>query len=142
MVWWDWERWQREIDWMAMSGINLPLAFTGQEAVLDTVYRDRYNISQAGRDAFFSGPAFPGLESHGQHAWLCGPLPVRWNEGQAALQKKILRAMRALGMAPVLAGFSGACRRSSGAIRGVLPPGRDVERLRRRLRQRLCAVTN
>jgi alpha-N-acetylglucosaminidase len=107
MVWWDWERWQREIDWMAMSGINLPLAFTGQEAVLDTVYRDRYNISQAGRDAFFSGPAFLAWNRMANMRGFGGPLPVRWNEGQAALQKKILRAMRALGMAPVLAGFSG-----------------------------------
>ena len=32
-VWWDWARWEREIDWMALNGINLPLAFTGQEAV-------------------------------------------------------------------------------------------------------------
>jgi alpha-N-acetylglucosaminidase len=31
MVWWDWERWQRDIDWMALQGINLPLSFTGQE---------------------------------------------------------------------------------------------------------------
>ncbi len=28
-AWWDWERWEREIDWMALNGINLPLAFTG-----------------------------------------------------------------------------------------------------------------
>jgi hypothetical protein len=27
---WNWERWSREIDWMAMNGVNLPLAFTGQ----------------------------------------------------------------------------------------------------------------
>ena len=32
-VWWDWERWEREIDWMAMNGINLPLAFNGQEEI-------------------------------------------------------------------------------------------------------------
>ncbi|KAK7919525.1 hypothetical protein WMY93_010809 [Mugilogobius chulae] len=25
-VWWDWPRWEREIDWMALNGINLPLA--------------------------------------------------------------------------------------------------------------------
>ncbi|HZI31083.1 MAG TPA: alpha-N-acetylglucosaminidase N-terminal domain-containing protein, partial [Candidatus Binatia bacterium] len=33
MAWWDWARWQREIDWMALHGINMPLAVTGQEAV-------------------------------------------------------------------------------------------------------------
>uniref|UniRef100_A0A0E0NV94 Alpha-N-acetylglucosaminidase n=1 Tax=Oryza rufipogon TaxID=4529 RepID=A0A0E0NV94_ORYRU len=32
-VWWDWKRWEKEIDWMALQGINLPLAFTGQEAI-------------------------------------------------------------------------------------------------------------
>lgn len=26
---WDWERWECEIDCMALNGINLPLAFTG-----------------------------------------------------------------------------------------------------------------
>jgi alpha-N-acetylglucosaminidase len=30
-VWWNWARWEREIDWMALNSINLPLAFTGQE---------------------------------------------------------------------------------------------------------------
>jgi alpha-N-acetylglucosaminidase len=34
MAWWDWERWQWEIDWMAMSGINLPLSFIGQGEIV------------------------------------------------------------------------------------------------------------
>ena len=29
MAFWNWERWEQEIDWMALQGINLPLAFTG-----------------------------------------------------------------------------------------------------------------
>lgn len=28
-VHWDWSRWEREIDWMALNGINMPLAFNG-----------------------------------------------------------------------------------------------------------------
>src|SRR5687768_15423795 len=31
MPWWNWERWQQEIDWMALKGINMPLALTGEE---------------------------------------------------------------------------------------------------------------
>ena len=38
-VWWQWPRWQREIDWMAMNGINLPLAFKGQEIVATEVFK-------------------------------------------------------------------------------------------------------
>ncbi|ESO88081.1 hypothetical protein LOTGIDRAFT_175910 [Lottia gigantea] len=33
LVWLNWTRWERHIDWMALQGINLPLAFTGQEAI-------------------------------------------------------------------------------------------------------------
>lgn len=33
LVWWDWARWEEELDWMALSGINLALAFTGQEYI-------------------------------------------------------------------------------------------------------------
>ena len=32
-AWWDWRRWEREIDMMALNGINMPLAVTGVEAV-------------------------------------------------------------------------------------------------------------
>ncbi len=27
---WDWLRWEREIDWMALQGVNIALAYTGQ----------------------------------------------------------------------------------------------------------------
>ena len=30
-VWWQWSDWETHIDWMALNGINLPLAFSGQE---------------------------------------------------------------------------------------------------------------
>lgn len=50
-VWWDWTRWEKEIDWMAMNGINIPLAFVGlilirilfiysQEYVFGEVYKE------------------------------------------------------------------------------------------------------
>ena len=35
---WDTDRWMQEIDWMALSGVNLPLAFTGQEWAFYRVY--------------------------------------------------------------------------------------------------------
>ena len=31
MAFWDWKRWQTEIDWMALHGVNLPLAIVGEE---------------------------------------------------------------------------------------------------------------
>ncbi|XP_063220773.1 alpha-N-acetylglucosaminidase isoform X2 [Bacillus rossius redtenbacheri] len=56
-VWWDWARWERELDWMALNGINLALAAGGQEAVWERVYR-RLGLSPAEVAAHFAGPAF------------------------------------------------------------------------------------
>ncbi|KAL3681211.1 hypothetical protein R1sor_024167 [Riccia sorocarpa] len=58
-VWWNWERWEQEIDWMALQGINLPLASTGQETIWQKVFQSkRFNLSKADLDEYFSGPAF------------------------------------------------------------------------------------
>lgn len=40
-VWWDWTRWEQEIDWMALNGINLALAWSGQEAIWQRVRAHR-----------------------------------------------------------------------------------------------------
>uniref|UniRef100_A0A166HZ55 Alpha-N-acetylglucosaminidase C-terminal domain-containing protein n=1 Tax=Daucus carota subsp. sativus TaxID=79200 RepID=A0A166HZ55_DAUCS len=56
-VWWNWERWEKEIDWMALQGVNLPLAFTAQETIWQKVFTG-FNISKQELDDFFGGPAF------------------------------------------------------------------------------------
>ena len=35
---WKWPEWEKHIDWMALNGINLPLAFVAQEAIWERVY--------------------------------------------------------------------------------------------------------
>ncbi|XP_066344686.1 alpha-N-acetylglucosaminidase-like isoform X2 [Miscanthus floridulus] len=105
-AWWDWERWEKEIDWMALQGINLPLAFTGQESIWQKVFQ-RYNISKSDLDDFFGGPAFLAWSRMANmHGW-GGPLPQTWLDDQLALQKKILSRIYAFGMFPVLPAFSG-----------------------------------
>nr|XP_011469504.1 PREDICTED: alpha-N-acetylglucosaminidase isoform X1 [Fragaria vesca subsp. vesca] len=105
-VWWDWERWQKEIDWMALQGINLPLAFTGQESIWQKVFLD-FNISKGDLNDFFGGPAFLAWARMGNlHAW-GGPLSQNWLDQQLILQKQILSRMLELGMTPVLPSFSG-----------------------------------
>jgi len=57
MVWWDWARWEREIDYMALCGIDMPLAITGSEALwLNFLKRFGYSDTQA--KAFICGPAY------------------------------------------------------------------------------------
>ncbi|KAI3870694.1 hypothetical protein MKW92_003699 [Papaver armeniacum] len=105
-AWWDWERWEKEIDWMALQGINLPLAFTGQEAIWQKVFQT-FNISNSELSTFFGGPAFLAWSRMGNlHGW-GGPLPQSWLDQQLFMQKKILARMFELGMTPVLPAFSG-----------------------------------
>lgn len=106
MAWWDWDRWQREIDWMALNGINLPLALTGQNAVLRRVYRG-LGFSDADLAGFFSGPAYFAWFWMGNLDGWGGPLPAGAMDRQEALQKRILARERELGMTPVLPAFAG-----------------------------------
>lgn len=105
-VWRDWLSWEQEIDWMAMSGINLPLAFTGQEAVWTDLW-NRYGISSKGLDAFFTGPAFLAWGRMSNIRAFAGPLPSSWVAAQATLQRQILSRYKELGMTPVLPAFNG-----------------------------------
>ncbi|XP_054816165.1 alpha-N-acetylglucosaminidase isoform X3 [Prosopis cineraria] len=105
-VWWDWERWEKEIDWMALQGVNLPLAFTGQEAIWQKTFKG-FNISSEDLNNFFGGPAFLAWARMGNmHGW-GGPLSQNWLDQQLTLQKKIVSRMLDLGMTPVLPSFSG-----------------------------------
>ncbi|MBB6126015.1 alpha-N-acetylglucosaminidase [Mucilaginibacter lappiensis] len=106
MAWWDWDRWQREIDWMALNGINLPLAITGEEAVWQNVYKSM-GFTDKQLDEFFSGPAYFAWFWMGNiDAW-GGPLPQHWMDTHKELQKKILERERSFGMKPVLSSFTG-----------------------------------
>uniref|UniRef100_A0A8D2L159 Alpha-N-acetylglucosaminidase n=1 Tax=Varanus komodoensis TaxID=61221 RepID=A0A8D2L159_VARKO len=105
-VWWDWARWEQEIDWMALHGINMALAFTGQEALWQRVYLS-LGLNQSEIDEYFTGPAFLAWNRMGNlHTW-AGPLPLSWHLKQLYLQHRILERMRSLGMITVLPAFSG-----------------------------------
>ncbi|XP_059236883.1 alpha-N-acetylglucosaminidase [Mustela nigripes] len=105
-VWWDWARWERELDWMALNGINLALAWSGQEAIWQRVYL-ALGLTQSEIDEYFTGPAFLAWERMGNlHSW-GGPLPRSWHLKQLYLQHRILDRMRSFGMIPVLPAFAG-----------------------------------
>lgn len=106
MSWWDWERWQKEIDWMALHGINMPLAITGEEYTWLEVYKDMGFTENDLKD-FFSGPAYFGWFWMGNLDGWGGPLPLKWMESHKTLQQQIVKRERELGMKPVLPAFTG-----------------------------------
>lgn len=106
MPWWSWEQWEHFIDWMALNGINLPLAITGQESVWYEVWTELGLTDEEVR-SYFTGPAhLPWHRMQNIDRW-GGPLPMSWLENQKALQKKIVARERELNMKPVLPGFAG-----------------------------------
>lgn len=106
MSWWNRERWQKEIDWMAMNGINMPLAVTGQNSVWKRVY-NKLGFSDKELESFFSGPAYFNWFWMGNLDGWGGPLPASFMEGHEKLQKFILAQERAFGMTPILPAFTG-----------------------------------
>jgi alpha-N-acetylglucosaminidase len=106
MAFWDWTQWEKMIDWMAMNGINMPLAPMGQEIIWQRVY-NKYGVSQEDLKDFFVGPAYNAFGRMGCIDGFGGPLPQSWIENENILQKKILQRERQLGMTPVLQGFTG-----------------------------------
>lgn len=106
MPFWDWTEWERMIDWMALNGINMPLAITGQETVWYNVWRT-LGLSDSEIRDYFTGPVYlPWHRMANIDSWN-GPLPMEWLQKQAQLQNQILERERAFGMRPVLPAFSG-----------------------------------
>ena len=104
--WWDWKRWEKEIDWMALHGINMPLAITGEEFAWYTVYKEM-GFSDKDLESFFSGPAYFSWFWMGNLDGWGGPLPLSWMKSHMLLQQNILQRERELGMKPVLPAFTG-----------------------------------
>jgi len=106
LPWYDWEQWERLIDWMALNGVNMPLSVTGQETVWQAVCR-RLGMSEQEITDFLAGPPYLPFQWMGCLDGWGGPLPADWIAKHEALGKKILARQRELGMTPVLQGFTG-----------------------------------
>ena len=106
MAFWDWDRWEKEIDWMALHGINLPLAVVGQECVWKNML-EKLGYTKEEINKFIAGPAFLAWWAMNNLEGWGGPNPDSWYTQQEALQKKILKRMREYGIEPVFPGYSG-----------------------------------
>lgn len=106
MPWWDWPQWERLIDFMALNGVNTPLAVTGQEATWQAVCR-RLGMSDDQTSRFLTGPPYLPFGWMGCLDGWGGPLPQSWIDNHRVLGQKILERERALGMTPIQQGFTG-----------------------------------
>ena len=118
MAFWTWDRWQKEIDWMALHGINAPLNLVGLDVVTRKFLKE-LGMSDSDIAAYIAGPGFiawfamnnlegwggtinspsTGVDMSGNPDW--------WYTRQEQLCRNMLQRMRELGMQPVIPGFSG-----------------------------------
>lgn len=105
---WDEERWDKELDWMALHGIDMPLLLIGQEQVYREVFLEM-GLTDAEIDAWEVGPAHLPWMRMGNLSGntFDGPLGKDWNSRQVSLCKHVIERMRRLGMEPICPAFGG-----------------------------------
>lgn len=104
---WTWDRWQKEIDWMALHGINMPLQIVGLDVVWRNLLVNDLGYTKDEANAFIAGPCFQAWWGMNNLEGWGGPNPDWWYTRQEGLAKKILARERELGMQPVLPGYAG-----------------------------------
>lgn len=106
MSFYTWADWEKELDWMALNGVNLMLAPVGMEAVWQNTLQ-KVGYSRAEALQFIPGPAFSAWWLMGNLEGWGGPVTQQHIDKQAQLQQHILKRMAELGIEPVMHGFYG-----------------------------------
>lgn len=106
MCWWDWTRWEKELDFMALNGMNMPLCVIGTEAVwFETLkelgFSEEESLSTISSPAFWPWQLMTNIE---------GYQPIHTKQSvydRLELGKQILDRALEYGMYPIQQGFSG-----------------------------------
>jgi alpha-N-acetylglucosaminidase len=106
MSFYNWSDWERELDWMALNGVNLMLVANGGEAVWQNVLR-RVGYTEKEIADYIPGPAYNAWWLMGNIEGWGGPMPQSQIDSRKVLVQKMLRRMQALGIEPVMPGFYG-----------------------------------
>ena len=109
--WWSWERWENEIDFMAMNGVNMPLSVVGTEAVWLKTMKDlgiKEDLALAG----ILGPAFWGWQLYNCFDGYLPQSSAATVDKRIELGRKIIEREKQLGMTPVMHGYSGYISRN------------------------------
>ena len=106
MAFWGEEEWRNELDWLALNGVNVVLDATAQEEVWRRFLGKLGYTHQEAKD-YIAGPAYYAWAYMANLSGFGGPVHDSWFEERTELARKNQQIMRALGMQPVLQGYSG-----------------------------------
>ena len=122
----DWNDWERELDWMALNGVNLMLAPLGTELVWARTLEDAgFTEEEIGN--FIPGPAFTAWWLMGNLEGWGGPMSRGMMESRARMQQRILARMAGTGYRTRLCKASGDGAQQ--AWRNTPAPGSPVRGL-------------
>lgn len=106
MAFWQEEEWQKELDWLALQGVNVVLDITAMEEVYRRfLLAIGYNMNEV--KAFITGPAYYAWFNMANIYGVGGPLHDGFFEKHTELARRNHLYMRKMGMQPVLQGYSG-----------------------------------
>jgi|GEM_PF-34692 len=106
MSFYTWQDWERELDWMALNGVNTMLVANGAEAVWKGVL-EKIGYTPKEIDDFITGPAYNAWWLMGNIQGWGGPMPATQIADREAMVQKMLARMRVLGIEPVMPAFFG-----------------------------------
>lgn len=102
----DEQAWQRENDFLALSGVNLVLDLAGQEATW-IYFLMRYGYSYDDAKDWLTGPAYAAWQFMDNMEVFGGPLPDGYIADRVELARSSQRWKRSLGINTVLQGYAG-----------------------------------
>lgn len=100
MAYWDFEDWQREIDWMALNGFNIALNLVGYEEVIRR-FLNEFGFSFSEIVEYLTTPVYLPWMYMGNISRIGGELTPKWFEDRSKLTIEIHNRMNELGIAPV-----------------------------------------
>ena len=103
---WDETRWQREIDILALSGMNAVLIERGTDLVLYKTFRDAGYSDEAIRK-WITQPAHQNWQLMGNMCCFDEPISLELLKKRAFSAQRLIASLRRLGITPVLPGYYG-----------------------------------
>lgn len=113
MPWWDFDRWETELDYLAMNGLNMALIIQGQEQIwINTL--TQFGYTEAEVLEWLVMPSHQPWMYMANMERFGGPMPAALPAKRAELVRKIIARMNELGMKPILQGYYGMVPRGFG----------------------------
>lgn len=103
---WEWDQWEKLIDWLALEGVNQMFALVGNEIIEQEVLR-KMGFPEKEIMTYLNGPAYTNWRLLGSMEGWGGPYQQGMINRQCKLQQQILQRLQELGIEPIMQGFSG-----------------------------------